>query len=177
MRLPEQVVYETVRVVDPQPAPVRVVRRREVRPVYRAGGQQRVRVVQQNGQRAAVQAPRRFVQQQPAQFQRQRSRVIVQQPARTSRTFLDRDIVVYPSGNRRPAVRRANVVYVDEAMSSRVQRSSQSNVRFIRKRPNRQFVAYDDVDDEVERFPSTSRFTGNGRMKRKGRGFNVQYQY
>ncbi|RCN31280.1 hypothetical protein ANCCAN_22943 [Ancylostoma caninum] len=62
-------------------------------------------------------------------------------------------------------------------MSSRVQRSAQSNVRFIRKRPNRQFVAYDDVDDEVERFPSTSRFTGNGRMKRKGRGFNVQYQY
>ncbi|EYB85158.1 hypothetical protein Y032_0303g1884 [Ancylostoma ceylanicum] len=117
---PEQVVYETVRVVDPQPAPVRVVRRREVRPVYRAGGQQRVRVVQQNGQRAAVQAPRRFVQQQPTQFQRQRSRVIVRQPARTSRAFLDRDIVVYPSGNRRPAVRRANVVYVDEAMSSRV---------------------------------------------------------
>ncbi|EYB85157.1 hypothetical protein Y032_0303g1883 [Ancylostoma ceylanicum] len=34
-------------------------------------------------------------------------------------------------------------------ISFQVQRSAQSNVRFIRKRPNRQFVAYDDVDDEV----------------------------
>ncbi|CAJ0591450.1 unnamed protein product [Cylicocyclus nassatus] len=146
---PEPVVYETVRVVNPQPAPVRVVRRREVRPIYRA----------------AVQAPRHIVQQ--AQF-RQRNRVIVQQPVRANR-FLDRDIVVYPEGNRRPAVRRGNVVYVDDAMSSRVQRSAQSNVRFIRKRPNRQFVAYDDVDDvDVDRFPSSSRFNGNGRTRRRG---------
>ncbi|VDM69308.1 unnamed protein product, partial [Strongylus vulgaris] len=110
-------------------------------------------------------------------LQRQRSRVIVQQPARASRAFLDRDIVVYPSGNRRPAARRANVVYVDEAMSSRVQRSAQSNVRFIRKRPNRQFVSYDDVDDDMDRFPSSSRFNGNGRTRRRGRGFDAEYQF
>ncbi|ETN85704.1 hypothetical protein NECAME_16690 [Necator americanus] len=174
---PEQVVYETVRVVDPQPAPVRVIRRREVRPIYQPGGQQRVRIAQQNAQRGALQAPRRFLQQRPAQFQRQRSRVIVQQPARTSRAFLDRDIVVYPNGNSRAPVRRANVVYVDDQMSSRVQRSAQSNVQFVRKRPSRQYMSYDDIDDDVDSYPSTSRFSGNGRMKRKGRGFDVRYQY
>ncbi|PIO74205.1 hypothetical protein TELCIR_03788 [Teladorsagia circumcincta] len=129
----------------------------------------------QNG-RAQMLPVRRFVQQPSAQLAvpRQRSRIIVQQPVRASGGFVRRNQVFANGGGRQN--QRANVIYVNEELSSRVQPSARSGVRFVNKRPNRQFVEYEDDVEEYDRFPSTS-FQGNRRTKRKGRGFTTQYDY
>uniref|UniRef100_A0A7I4YQ67 Forty-two-three domain-containing protein 1 n=1 Tax=Haemonchus contortus TaxID=6289 RepID=A0A7I4YQ67_HAECO len=149
------VVYQAVRVVKREPRPVRpvaVVRARPMLPV------------------------RRFVQQPVAQLAapRQRSRIFVQQPVGANGGFVTRKQVFANGGGRQN--QRANVIYVNEEMSSRVQPSSRSGVRFVNKRPGRQFVTYEDDLDDYERFPSTS-FQGNRRTKRKGRGFTTQFEY
>ncbi|VDO31850.1 unnamed protein product [Haemonchus placei] len=152
---PAPVVYQAVRVVKREPRPVRpvaVVRARPMLPV------------------------RRFVQQPVAQLAapRQRSRIFVQQPVGANGGFVTRKQVFANGGGRQN--QRANVIYVNEEMSSRVQPSSRSGVRFVNKRPGRQFVTYEDDLDDYERFPSTS-FQSNRRTKRKGRGFTTQFEY
>ncbi|KAK6041137.1 hypothetical protein COOONC_21359 [Cooperia oncophora] len=175
---PEPVVYQTVRVVkrEARPAvrPVAVVRARPVRPVYRRQDQRNVQN-QRNG-RAQMLPVRRFVQQPSAQLAapRQRNRIFVQPPARASGGFVRREQVFANGGGRQN--RRANVIYVNEAMSSRVQPSARSGVRFVNKRPARQFVSYDDDDlEDFDRYPSTSFQVS--RRKRKGRGFTTEYDY
>ncbi|XGW01197.1 hypothetical protein V3C99_013846 [Haemonchus contortus] len=174
---PAPVVYQAVRVVKREPRPVRpvaVVRARPVRPVYRRQDQRGYQNAQ-NG-RAQMLPVRRFVQQPVAQLAapRQRSRIFVQQPVGANGGFVTRKQVFANGGGRQN--QRANVIYVNEEMSSRVQPSSRSGVRFVNKRPGRQFVTYEDDLDDYERFPSTS-FQGNRRTKRKGRGFTTQFEY
>ncbi|WKY11156.1 hypothetical protein Q1695_003030 [Nippostrongylus brasiliensis] len=170
----EPVVYQAVRVVKREPQPVEFVSTRAVKPAFRKGVQRGggVRVVQSS--RTQMLPVRRFVQQQQSpQFPRQRSRVFVQQPARPRGQIVKR-AAVFANGRQN---RQANVIYVNEEMSSRVQPSARSGVRFVNRRPSRQFVEYEDDVDEYERFPSTSSFQSRPRMGRKGRGFDVQYDY
>uniref|UniRef100_A0A0K0CX08 Uncharacterized protein n=1 Tax=Angiostrongylus cantonensis TaxID=6313 RepID=A0A0K0CX08_ANGCA len=110
---PEQFVYQPVRVVEREPSPTQMIRRRQVRPVYR-NERATVRVLQ-NSQRAAVTPARQFIQQRSAQFPIRRSRVFAQQQPITRKALIGRN--VYGAGRQNP---RANVIYVNEEMSSRV---------------------------------------------------------
>ncbi|KAK5965979.1 hypothetical protein GCK32_006306 [Trichostrongylus colubriformis] len=140
----EPVIYQAGRVVKREPRPVRpvaVVRACPMLPV------------------------RRYVRQPAAQLAvlRQRRPVLVQQLVRASGGFVRRNQVFANGGGRQN--QRANVIYVNEEMSSRVQPSARSGVRFVNKRPNPPYVYEDEVDES------------NRRTKRKGRGLTTQYDY
>ncbi|KJH43157.1 hypothetical protein DICVIV_10825 [Dictyocaulus viviparus] len=166
---PDRFMYQTVRVVKREPASVQVVRQRQERlPYHDVNHRDAVRIVQ--NQRASVMPTSHFIQQRLPQFSQQRSRVVAHQPARIGKALITRRS--YPSIIRRGNP-RGSVIYVNEQMSSRVQ-PARSGIRFIRRNPNRQFVAY---HDEFDRYPSSSTANGNRGRKRKGRGFDVAYEY